>query len=156
MVDVDDYRTHLTCGLSECWRIASENVKIAQSRQKKFYDRNAKQKSILVGDRVTPQEATGKNWKLARAFHGPFRVLSVTPTNVEARLVDKPDHPSIFVSRSRVRQCYEELADVSWSGHDSVRKRGKVKTQSPTVRDTTVESENRPLTRLQAQRLARS
>ena len=52
------------------------------------------QKPIAVGDRVMihmPQEATGKAWKLARAFHGPFRVLNVTPTNVEARLVDDPD-----------------------------------------------------------------
>ena len=38
------------------------------------------------------QEATGKVWKLARAFHGRFQVLSVTPTNVGARLVDRPVH----------------------------------------------------------------
>ena len=62
MVDIDDYRIHLTCGLSECWKIASENVKIAQSRQKKFYDRNAKQKSISVGDSDDPY-AAGSYWQ---------------------------------------------------------------------------------------------
>ena len=120
MVDIDDYRTQLTCGLSECWKIAAEQVKTAQLHQKKYYDRKSKQKEISVGDRVmihTPHEATGKAWKLARAFHGPFRVLSVTPTNIdsEARLVDRPEQSPIFVSRSRVRRCYNELADVSWS-----------------------------------------
>ena len=88
MVDVDNYRTQLTCGLSECWKIAAEHVKSAQSRQKKYYDRKSKQKEVSVGDRVMihmPHEATGKAWKLARAFHGPFRVLSVTPT-VQPRL----------------------------------------------------------------------
>ena len=49
MVDVDDHRTQLTCGLSECWKIAAEHVKSAQSRQKKYYDRKSKQKGISVG-----------------------------------------------------------------------------------------------------------
>ena len=35
MVDVDDYRIQLTCGLSECWEKAAEQVKMAQLHQKK-------------------------------------------------------------------------------------------------------------------------
>ncbi len=54
--------------------------------------------------------------KLARPFHGPFRVLSLTPTNAEVRLVDEPKSQSIFVSLNRVRKCYEELPDQSWRG----------------------------------------
>ena len=75
MVDVEDYRTQLTCGLSESWKIAAEQIKSAQSRQKKYYDRGSKQKDISVGDRVMihmPHEASGKAWKLARTFHGQF------------------------------------------------------------------------------------
>ena len=56
MVDVEDYRTQLTC-------------------VKKYYDCGSKQKDISVGDRVMihmPHEASGKAWKLARTFHGPF------------------------------------------------------------------------------------
>ena len=44
----------------------------------------------------------------------------MTPTNIEARLVDRPEQSSIFVSRSRVRQCYDELDNVSWSGHSAI------------------------------------
>ncbi len=44
-----------------------------------------------------PSAITGKSWKLAQPFHRPFRILSVTPTNVEARLVDDPDAKSILI-----------------------------------------------------------
>ncbi len=58
-----------------------------------------------------PSECQGKDWKLARPFHGPYRVLQVTPTNVEVRLVDQPKSDSIFVALERVRRCYPEQGD---------------------------------------------
>ena len=81
-------------------------IKTAQCRQKTTYDRGAKKLNYRIGDRVMvymPHESTGKAAKLARPFFGPFRILNITPTNVEVRLIDKPDEPSIFVSLSRVR-----------------------------------------------------
>ena len=56
---------------------------------------------LRVGERLIvlmPSESQGKNWKLARPFHGPYRVLQVTPTNAEVRLVDQPKGESIFVT----------------------------------------------------------
>ena len=50
-----------------------------------------------------PAEQQGKAWKLSRSFHGPFRVLSVTDTNVEVRLIDHPKDDPIFVHLDRVR-----------------------------------------------------
>ena len=70
-----------------------------------------------------PGEVQGKNWKLARPFYGPYRILSLTPTNAEIRLVDKPSDPSIFVSLCRLRPCYPELSDNSWSGTAKRRQR---------------------------------
>ena len=63
-----------------------------------------------------PGAVQGKNWKLSRPFYGPYRILSLTPTNAEIRLVDKSSDPAIFVSLNRLRPCYSELSDVSWSG----------------------------------------
>ena len=63
-----------------------------------------------------PSEIQGKTWKFARPFHGPYRILSLTPTNAEVRLVDDPKSASIFVSLNRVRKCYDELPDLSWQG----------------------------------------
>ena len=63
-----------------------------------------------------PAEMRGKHWKLARPFHGPYRVLSVIPTNVEVQLVDDPTGDTIFVSLDRVCRCYAEKGNVTWSG----------------------------------------
>ena len=71
-----------------------------------------------------PNAVTGKAWKLARPFYGPYRVITTTPTNVEVKPVDNPDTDSIFVSLDRVRPCYPELPDISWCGN----KRAKRKT----------------------------
>ena len=127
LVDLDDYKHELVLGLSTAWDNASQSIESAQAHQKKVYDRRAEEVKYSQGDRVMvymPHEVTGKSWKFARPFFGPYRILSVTPTNVEVRLVDKPEEDPIFVSLDRVRPCYGELPDVSWSGH-SRRKRKK-------------------------------
>lgn len=52
MVDLDDYKTDLHTGLSSAWKLAQENIKIAQTRQKITYDRTAKEPTLKVGQRV--------------------------------------------------------------------------------------------------------
>ena len=74
---------------------------------------------MSVGQRVMvhmPSELQGKTWKIARLYHGPFRIISLTPTNAEVQLIDEPHSEPLFVSLSRVRACYDELPDVSWKG----------------------------------------
>ena len=117
VVDTDDYKER---SLSDAWSSARENISEAQTRQKKFHDRKSTAPKIVVGDRVMvymPKDSQGKNRKLARPYHGPYRVLSVTPTNVEVRLADKPKDDPIFISLDRVTLCYPELDDTSWDGH---------------------------------------
>ena len=119
LVDTEDYRTELVKKLSFAWTTAREQIGNAQEAQKKQYDHNAKEPKLRIGDRVMvhmPGEIQGATWKLARPFHGPYRVVSLTPTNAEVVLVDKPKEPSIFVSLSRIRLCYEEMPDISWTG----------------------------------------
>lgn len=137
MIDLDDYKSELVQGLSDAWEVAAKNIESAQGRQKTAYDRRAKV-AYKIGDRVMvhmPHESTGKAAKLARPYFGPYRILGITPTNAEVRLVDRPDDPAMFVSLSRVRPCYTELPDVLWSGHSprkSRKKRGKKSVQPPT------------------------
>ena len=103
----------------------------------------AKIMNCQVGDRVMvhmPHEVTEKIAKLARPYFGPYRVLNLTPTNAEVRLIDKPDDPSIFVSLDRVRPCYSELPSRSWSGHTSKRKRKrKSSAKTETVKEPSPE-----------------
>ena len=63
-----------------------------------------------------PGTVKGKAWKFVRAFYGPYRILMITPTNAEVRLVDKPEERSIFVVFERLRMRPGEMKDVSWSG----------------------------------------
>ena len=80
-----------------------------------------------------PHEATGKAAKLVRPFLRPYRILAVTSMNAEVRLVDKPDNPPIFVSLGRAQPCYEEISDVSWSGHSPRRRRKKAVVSSERI-----------------------
>ena len=52
MLEVDDYKTELVSGLTQCWNIARTSVNTAQARQKKYYDRYASEPKIQVSDRV--------------------------------------------------------------------------------------------------------
>ena len=130
-IEIEDYRSELITKLSCVWANAKEKIVGAQQAQKLQYDRTAKVPDLHIGDRVMvymPGEVQGKDRKLVRPFHGPYRVVSLTPTNAEVVLVDRPREPSIFVALSRVRRCYE-MSNASWTGHR--RKRKRRKTRSP-------------------------
>ena len=86
-----------------------------------------------------PNEKKGTTWKLARPFYGPYRIVDITPTNAEVRLIDKPDGQSIFVALNRVRLCYPELPDKSWSG--KTRKRTQKKSQQAEAQDISQEQD---------------
>ena len=124
-----------------------ENIQQAQEKQKRFYDRASKDPTYRVGDRVMvymPGDVAGKAWKLARPYHGPYRVISLTPTNAEVRLIEKPNDPTLFVTISRLRKCYPEIpVDASWTGRIKKTKRkrrsGQVQKQS--------DSQTKPLSR---------
>ena len=124
LVDMEDYKTEFLVSLSKAHKIALENIRKAQTKQKEFYDRHSGDNEFKVGERVMvymPGDVTGKDWKLARPYHGPFRIATITPTNAEVVLIEKPSDPPLFVSISRLRRCYPEMSDTSWTG----RKRGR-------------------------------
>ena len=132
-IEIDDYWSELVTKLLCAWASAREKIVGAQRAQKLQYDRTAKDPGLRLGDRVMvymPSEVQGKDRKLARPFHGPYRVVSLTPTNAEVVLVDLPREPSIFVALHRVRRCYEEMEDVSWTGPRRKRRRRKTRSQA--------------------------
>ena len=138
-VDIDDYKRELTLGLSQAWKLAHNNIQRAQGQQKKQYDRKSRPANLGVGERVMvymPAEAQGKNWKLARPFHGPYRIISMTPSNVEVRLIDESTAETMFVSWDRVRPCYPEQGDRTWTGPRRKRRKRRAR--------RTVDSTSRP------------
>ena len=122
-VDLDDYKTTLVSHLGSDWEAAKANIDIAQRRQKQYYDKKSRETSFHVGDCVLvyiPSEVKGRDWKLSRLFHGPYRIVSLTDSNAEVQLLDMED--PIFVSLDRVRMCPNELSnDTCWTGRSKKR-----------------------------------
>ena len=131
-VDIDDFKTDHVCNLSDAWEMARQNICQSQKKQKQQYDRKAKLKKYSVGDRVfvhMPGDVRGKVWKFAKPFHGPYRILEMTPTNASVRLVDRPQDAPIFVSLDRIRMCPKEMPDrETWSGRNRRRRNRRRKT----------------------------
>ena len=80
---VNRHPTLLTDCLTTAWGLAKEYIKGAQNKQNKSMTRGPR----ITSSRETglihmPAAVTGKAWKLARPYHGLYRVLSVTPTNI--------------------------------------------------------------------------
>ena len=118
--------------MASAWKLAGENIKGAQVKQKKFYDRKTREVDLKVGERVMvfmPSECKGENWKLTRPFHGPYRVVTVHDNTVEVRLVNRPKSESICVSLDRVRRCYPEQGDTPWTGPKSTTRKPRKKTK---------------------------
>ena len=109
-----DYRTELFSTLKKAHALALESIHNAQEKQRKFYYQQSTNCKLQIGDRVMvfmPNETTGKDRKLARPYHGPYRVVSLTQTNAEVRLIEYPSEPTIFVSIERLHKCYIPGAD---------------------------------------------
>ena len=92
--------------------MARDQVKKAQKRQKKNYDRKSGDVSLRVGDRVflfVPSMKQGKAHKFARPFRGPYRVVSLYENGADIRPVDRPKQSTIRVSLNRLRKCPSEI-----------------------------------------------
>ena len=155
-VDLDDYKTELTTSLANARECARQQIQQSQKKQKLYYDRKSKdpESTYRVGDRVMvymPSEVTGKNRKLARPYHGPYRIVAVTPTNAEVKLIERASEPSIFVAIDRLRKCYPELPDRCWTGRKQSRKR---RSKRQTVTSPSVEPQRTtgPVTRSMTQK----
>ena len=98
-----------------------------------------------------PSALTGKAWKLARPYHGPYRVVSVT---VEARLIDTPDADTIFVAVNRVRHCYPEQTNISWTGQRKRKPKIAAKVTKQVASQTSLTHTTGPVTRLMTRAMA--
>ena len=88
----------------------------AQKRQK-VNDKKSHSSDFVVGERVflfKPAEKTGESRKLARPFHGPYRVIKLGTNTARIHRVDKPWEEPMLVALQRLRHCAEEIAEEFW------------------------------------------
>ena len=122
--------------MSNAWKLAQENVKRAQKSQKKYYDKSVQEHKVKQGDRVfiyMPSAKKGKAHKLARPFHGPYRVTETVDNGVMVTPIDRPQDTPFRVAMDRVRRCPKEIPDVFWPEH---KKQGKQTKQAETNQST--------------------
>ncbi len=160
-IGIDDYKSELVAHLSEAWQGARENIKDAQVKQKRQYDRRTRKADVKPGARVMvymPAAVQGKKRKVARPYYGPYRVLSVTPTNAEVREVDEPTANPIFVALGRLCLCYPEQENTTWMGRQPRRRKANVsrepKLSGPSVADSPPVRTVGPVTRSMARQNA--
>ena len=90
LVNLDDYKSQLSIGLSSAWSLAQTQVRKAQQRQKHFHDRHARDPKFVLGERVfvyMPSAKQGKAHKFARPFRGPYRILQLYDNGAEVKLM---------------------------------------------------------------------
>ena len=115
-VDFDNYTVEVTAHMASAWQAARDHIRIAQSRQKRNYDKSKKAKlpHKSEGDRVMlyiPAERSGQAYKFVWPFRGPYQVVKIFPNGVELILISKPRAHSIRVSLDRVRRCPREVKE---------------------------------------------
>ena len=118
---VTDYREELILNLSFARESALENIRHSQRRYKKQYDRDTDEYQYRIGDWILvrfPSDETGKQRKLSRPWHGPYRIISFDETNVTAVKVYFPREDHVKVHQTRVKPCPDGfMAGYYWYGN---------------------------------------
>ena len=90
-------------------------------KYKTTYDRRSQDMDFQVGDWVlvrSPQDESGKMRKLARPWHGPYRVISKNDPDITAVKVYAPQDGQVQVHQSCVVHCPPEFPDgYHWYGN---------------------------------------
>jgi len=105
-----ELRIYLTERLTEAWSLARTHIKKAQKQQKLAYDQHARAPKFSVF-LLKPAEKTGEGRKLARAYHGTYRVVKLADNNAHIRRVDKPESDLLLVALDCLRRCPDEFLD---------------------------------------------
>ena len=94
--------------LSSACSLATASIEEAQKKHKRYYDRKAKQQWFKIGDQVFvrfPGEEQGKQRKLSRPWHGPYRITSRDDPDVSVVKSYFPEEGAIRIHQKRVCHC---------------------------------------------------
>ena len=94
--------------LSSACELAAKSIQAAQRKYKRQFNKKARPTSFKIGSWVLvlfPHELTGKNRKLSRPWHGPYRVTSIDGPDISVSKVYFPQDGNIQVHQSCVKLC---------------------------------------------------
>ena len=128
-MDLREYGVELHTKMSTAWGLARTCIGKAQRRQKANYDKKSTKMPFRPGERVflyKPAEKAGEARKLARPFHGPYRLSEMDVNTATLTRVDKPQEEPLVVAIDRLRRCPDEIGTEFWPPDKRVsRKKGK-------------------------------
>ena len=116
-MDLQEYGAELTERMTGAWELPRKCIGRVQTRQKTYYDKKGRPPNFSVGERVflfKPAEKCGKTRKLARPYHGPYRVLELDTNTTRIRRVDRPQDDALLVALDRLRRCPVKVKDDFW------------------------------------------
>ena len=106
--------------LSSARQEATKSIQKAQKRYKTQYDKKQYQVKLKAGDWVLvyfPQDECGRNRKLSRPWHGPYRVIGIRDPGITVSKVYFPQEKTIQVHQSRIQLCPSNFpAGYYWYG----------------------------------------
>ena len=147
VMDLKEYGAGLYARMSEAWELARQMVKKAQRRQKRSYDKKSRPPNFVEGDRAflfKHAEKTGELRKLARPFHGHYRIIRMDVNTAHIRRVDKPQEDTILVALDRLRRCPDEIEGVWPPAKASKKQQRALSSVPPSTSDSL--PKNRPTT----------
>jgi len=106
-ISVTDYR-ELFLSLSSVRQLAVDTIQEAQKKYKAYFDCKTTAERFRLGEWVLikfAQEESGKQRKLSRPWHGPYRIMKLTDTDITAIKIYFPEDGTIKVHQSRVSPC---------------------------------------------------
>ena len=142
--------------LSFARTLAAETIQKAKMKYKVQYDRKAKPDRYRIGEWVLikfPSEESGKQRKLSRPWHGPYRIMNLTDTDITAIRIYFPEDGSIKVHQSRVSPCPVGFpAGYYWYGGKKQGSGRPPKCLERVLQSQGVELDNRQIERVMDQR----
>ena len=120
ITELTDYCEELVLNLSSARALAAKSIAKAQQVQRDQYNRHTNATKLRVGDWILihfPQDETGKQRKLSRPWHGPYRIISRNDPDVTAVKIFFPIDPPVQVHQSIVNKCPPSFPnDFYWYG----------------------------------------
>ena len=148
-----DYAKELFRELKQARQLAQKTIEKSQRQQKIQYDKGARDPQVQEGDLVMLK--VEPRFRLDRSYKGPYRVVSVTATNVFIHPLNNPED-QITVSLQRVSKCDNSLANVMpWMGHSKSRRRRQIK-RTPVNADQRQSNNDSPPPQTQVTRSGRN
>ena len=104
LIDISNHKEEVFQNMQEAWELARKKIKVAQNKQKVYYDRQTRIPTFRVEARVflyTASPKSGPAYKFALPYKGPYQVTPVSDSVACLRLISRPDSDEVRVSISQ-------------------------------------------------------